>query len=652
MGEEKCGGGASSSFEYSWVVAVVLCVLSAVLTNLGTNVQKLAWNLRKEKRDEEAAAYASAASVSNNGRDGSVTDSPLGNLNNLLGTPSAASSIMSSPGDEYVSPRNEAKFRKIWYMGFAGITVGSIFDFAALGFGAQSVVAPLGSLTLVANMFFAQYFHKEIPSQMDILATGIIFIGCVLSVAFATHKNEICDIESLLALYQKPRFAIYGLTILVLLTCAYLSVRYIENVVSMYGKRSSKYQKVFRYHRFLYTFLSGVVGAQSVLFAKSLIELVVSSFTGNSRIFLAHIGSYGIFCGMFLSITLQIYFLNCALSLFDALYVVPVFQAQWIVFSVIGGGVFYGEFTGFDFSQGLAFLAGVVLTVIGVYVLSQREPQQLKVGARRRSRKRGRRSSLHTPLLDSGQKVKKYVVEKPKDYDVLFEETKIPISITPVLKMGRIPFKLWKVVTSENEDVKKGHCIVAINGRSVVGPDISPQVTLNRIRHGERPISIRFRTSESAEQPNVGSFEDADDFALLQYFDVNDNNTDEMEDENGNEYLDEAAGLVDMQMPPLQRSTSVQVGSLKGLHLNPFLELIHSWKESTPRAFERGGFEASENVAQAQVNESHGRESDNLQFQAIHRRIGSAPISSLDKENDELTGNNHVNDSMIVNLAE
>lgn len=44
-----------------------------------------------------------------------------------------------------------------------------------------------------------------------------------------------------------------------------------------------------------------------------------------------------------------------------------------ICFEVIGGGVFYNEFRGFDSGRSFGFLLGIGLTVIGVYFLSQRD---------------------------------------------------------------------------------------------------------------------------------------------------------------------------------------------------------------------------------------------------------------------------------------
>ena len=41
------------------------------------------------------------------------------------------------------------------------VVVGSLGDFAALGFAPQTLVTPVGGFTMVANVVFARFFLKE-----------------------------------------------------------------------------------------------------------------------------------------------------------------------------------------------------------------------------------------------------------------------------------------------------------------------------------------------------------------------------------------------------------------------------------------------------------------------------------------------------------
>lgn len=72
------------------------------------------------------------------------------------------------------------------------------------------------------------------------------------------------------------------------------------------------------------------------MFAKTLVEMLASSIAG-SRFFLFYLGTYAILAAVAVTIALQIYWLNCALARWDALYVIPIFQSQWMIFTVISG---------------------------------------------------------------------------------------------------------------------------------------------------------------------------------------------------------------------------------------------------------------------------------------------------------------------------
>ena len=75
----------------------------------------------------------------------------------------------------------------VWKVGLVLIALGSFADFVALGFAPQSLVAPLGSFTLVSNVFLAPLLLKEKVFARSIIATAIIVVGSTLAVAFASH---------------------------------------------------------------------------------------------------------------------------------------------------------------------------------------------------------------------------------------------------------------------------------------------------------------------------------------------------------------------------------------------------------------------------------------------------------------------------------
>jgi hypothetical protein len=294
-----------------------LAVFAALLNNLGVNLQKLAWT-KKQSNVIRGSVY-----------------------------------------------------RTYWLVGMICIVLASVFDFVALGFGPQSVIAPIGALTMVANAFIAPWMHGETLHPGVLKATAVIIIGCGTAVAAASHSNNVCDINTLFALYFTARFAIYILIVIGLILGTIFFIKRAERLKRELGEESAEYQNVFRLHRLSYAGVSGIFGAQSVLFARTVDLLFVGSTFEHGGYFLLYPGTYMVLFCLVSCIVLQLYWLNQGLARFESLYNVPVFTSTWIVGTALGGGVFYGEFADFSWVQAVLFPLGVGLCCMGVFFLAQ-----------------------------------------------------------------------------------------------------------------------------------------------------------------------------------------------------------------------------------------------------------------------------------------
>nr|CCA16969.1 conserved hypothetical protein [Albugo laibachii Nc14] len=263
----------------------------------------------------------------------------------------------------------------LWVIGFVLIVAGSILDFVAFGLAPQSLLAPLAALTLVWNMMLAPCFNKEKLECKDIVATLVIFAGATLAVVFASHTTPSYTLTMLLALYEN------------VLTCGYFAF-VIVCIVLHYGmiKAVETCNLNTRQHHFIefgtpafwtrirmigYAGLAGTLGGQSVLFAKSCAELLKSSMSGDSPF--KHFETYAFIIALFVCLLFQVHFLNCGLLHFDALLMVPVYQAYWIVSSVLGGAIYFQEIRSFSVVQAACFVIGITTTIGGVILLSQRK---------------------------------------------------------------------------------------------------------------------------------------------------------------------------------------------------------------------------------------------------------------------------------------
>ena len=85
--------------------------------------------------------------------------------------------ILDADDEEDEEEEKSYVFNPLWLLGFVLVVAGSIADFGALSFASQIIVAPLGSFTLVTNIFFAPYFSGEVLTRQDVISTATIVFG-------------------------------------------------------------------------------------------------------------------------------------------------------------------------------------------------------------------------------------------------------------------------------------------------------------------------------------------------------------------------------------------------------------------------------------------------------------------------------------------
>jgi magnesium transporter len=126
-------------------------------------------------------------------------------------------------------------------------------------------------------VLFAPWFLGEKISRNDILATSLIVVGCVVAVSMGSHDDPVLSLDQLFALYRTATFAVYASCIAAVIIGILIAIRVIEGIEKKHGKTSPEYLRFFKFHRFSYSCISGFIGAQSVLFAKTLVGLLTDS---------------------------------------------------------------------------------------------------------------------------------------------------------------------------------------------------------------------------------------------------------------------------------------------------------------------------------------------------------------------------------------
>jgi multidrug transporter EmrE-like cation transporter len=80
--------------------------------------------------------------------------------------------------------------KQIWLLGFIIFIASNFVNFVALQFAPQSLVAPLGSMSLVVNVIAAPLINKEKFTWKDILGVALIVVGSSMTVLFAGVNDK------------------------------------------------------------------------------------------------------------------------------------------------------------------------------------------------------------------------------------------------------------------------------------------------------------------------------------------------------------------------------------------------------------------------------------------------------------------------------
>jgi hypothetical protein len=120
-----------------------------------------------------------------------------------------------------------------------------------------------------------------------------------------------------------------------------------------------------------YAALGGTMASYTVLFAKSLINLLVTSiFDGQNQF--TSVLAWVILVVTVVTAVSQVYWINMGLKKYDALLQVPVFFTIWVLLDIVGGGIYYDEFSGFTPTKYVLFCLGVLTVFFGVALLAKR----------------------------------------------------------------------------------------------------------------------------------------------------------------------------------------------------------------------------------------------------------------------------------------
>ncbi|KAI8903333.1 magnesium transporter NIPA-domain-containing protein [Gorgonomyces haynaldii] len=246
-------------------IGVIITLIGAATLNIGLNLQKLALRKRFEKRiksDESEKEQAlrrlssitvslsqlykkasNASFVSNKKKEeiemvqseSESQDTRQNSFGSMERQPRQLGQLRQSQIHSGDKPEFQTKLGMVgllknprWMLGFLVFTIGNICNVIALQFAPQSLVAPLGSISLVVNVIIAPFMNNEKWSYRDVLGVILIVGGSSLVVAFAgSNQHDYC-LAVLLSLFRKAATIVFLSFTGTMIIVIYLMIVFIE----------------------------------------------------------------------------------------------------------------------------------------------------------------------------------------------------------------------------------------------------------------------------------------------------------------------------------------------------------------------------------------------------------------------------------------
>lgn len=243
----------------------------------------------------------------------------------------------------------------------------ALFTFGAFAFGAQSLVASLGSIQFVSNVFCVWYIQGEPVTVRMMIATAAIVAGNVLVVIFGSQAAVEYTSVDMIELYKEnyPYHAYMGIALVLWVITSY--------VYMVYHDSRMKKRVLLWHHSFLepfcYAMSSAIVGTQAVLNAKCMALLLDVTLQGVKNEFETWY-LYFILATWLLLVSYWLKRLDDGLAMFPPAFIIPVMQVFFVFFAIVCGGIYFEEFVDFTPGQFAGFFIGVALILGGVVGLA------------------------------------------------------------------------------------------------------------------------------------------------------------------------------------------------------------------------------------------------------------------------------------------
>lgn len=241
----------------------------------------------------------------------------------------------------------------MWWMGFLLMGIGELANFIAYAFAPATLITPLGALSVLISTLLSAKFLNEHLNLLGYVGCFICLFGTTLIVVYAPKEQNVNSLKEMWARAVDPSFIIY--TLFVLCLCTVLIV--------VIGPRYGKTNPV------IFTLISGSMGSLSVIACKGVGVGIKEAFTVDFRATFSFWFFWFLIVWLILSISLQVYYLNRALDLFNTGLVTPILYVFFTGLVIVASAILFHEWNSLNWKCYVGLVFGLICTVVGIFMM-------------------------------------------------------------------------------------------------------------------------------------------------------------------------------------------------------------------------------------------------------------------------------------------
>ncbi|RLN55664.1 hypothetical protein BBJ28_00008972 [Nothophytophthora sp. Chile5] len=331
-----------------WPLGLLLSAISSIFGIVGKLLLKLAHN----EREREEAAEAQRELRKSHGA-----------------VPSPTMAVKTNLGCTY------------FYCGlFSMLVMNPALGAVAYCFATQSLLAPMAGLTIGWNTLMGPILlpHERLTTN-DFVGAVLIFSGCVLVGISGTHDSPPFPVEQLPARFMSFSFLLYCIILLAVLSFLIHHAKHALHFTTTSRRAGvesspvSSPEQLPMIARVSLSIFAGVMSGQ-LFFLAAIMRILHDD--GASRIWSFPL-TYVCIIGAIGTALFGLYLLNEALAVEDAVVVIYLYEASYIVAGAISGLCFFRDMKHLSAWHYVLYSLSLVLIMLGIYVVAKRSIPQV-----------------------------------------------------------------------------------------------------------------------------------------------------------------------------------------------------------------------------------------------------------------------------------